>query len=85
MMQINKNKFNLTLGIGPGENVLILVPFLILVSSMTLAFLILSPPDNILSRDVTMHAIHFWGQGRSCLSDQRVTEREGKGEGIVNG
>ena len=29
-----------------------------------------------------MHAVHFWGQGSSYLSDQRpVTEREGKGEG----
>ena len=30
-----------------------------------------------------MHAVHFWGQGSSYLSDQRVpvTEKEEKGEG----
>ena len=49
------------------------------------AFLIPSPPANTLSYDVMMHAVHFWGQGKSNLSDQRVslpvTEREGKVEG----
>ena len=36
------------------------------------ALLILSPPANTLSYDVTMYAVHFWGQGRSNLPDQRV-------------
>ena len=28
---------------------------------------ILSPPATTLSSDVTMHAVHFWGQERSYL------------------
>ena len=36
------------------------------------AFLILSPPAKRHHHDVTMHAVHFGGQGRSYLSDQRV-------------
>ena len=37
------------------------------------AFLILGPPANTLSYDVTLHAVHFWRQGRSYLPDQRVS------------
>ena len=42
-------------------------------SSMTLLFLLFSPPANTLSYDVTMHAVHFLGQVRSYLPDQRVS------------
>ena len=48
------------------------------------AILLLSPPAKQHQRHVTLHAVHFWGQERSYLSDQRVlpvTKREGKGEG----
>ena len=41
-------------------------------SSMTLLFLLLSPPTKWHCCDVTMHAVQFWGQGSSYLSDQRV-------------
>ena len=47
---------------------------------------ILSPPANTLSSDVTMHAVHFWGQERSYLSGQSVlpvTEKERKGRGNI--
>ena len=49
------------------------------------ALLILSPHVNTLSRDVTMRAVHFWGQERGYLVDQRVspvTKKERKGRGI---
>ena len=44
------------------------------------AFLILSPPANTLSDDVTMHAVQFWGQESS--SDGRVVELESRGPGF---
>ena len=40
-------------------------------SGMT-AFLILIPSTKQHHGVATMHAVHFWGQGRSYLSDQRV-------------
>ena len=36
-----------------------------------------------MSRDVIMHAVHFGGQERTYLPDQRVTEKEGKGKGEI--
>ena len=39
---------------------------------MTLLFLFLSPPAKWHWRDVAMHAVHFWGQGSSYLSHQRL-------------
>ena len=54
------------------------------VSSMTLLFYYLAPPAKRHLRDVTMHAVHFWGQGSSYLFDQRVpclgVKKKGRGE-----
>ena len=41
-------------------------------SSMTLLFLILSPPANSLSSDVTMLAVRFWGQESRYCRDMRM-------------
>ena len=55
-------------------------------SSMT-AFLILSLPANTLSSDITMHAVQFWRQESSYLSDQRVSylwlKERGRERGIL--
>ena len=58
-------------------------------SNMTLLFLLLSPPTKLHCRDVTMCAVHFWGQGRSYLSHQRVPflwpKKKGRERGKVRG
>ena len=46
---------------------------ILIVVIVWLCFFNTKPPANTLSCDVTMHAVHFWGQGRSYLSNQRVS------------